>query len=68
MVKINFTGAGQYWLSSPEPTDGNGGEVLSIDLGDCETEVDVLAAANEYPEAPAGESRWDGWIAADAGI
>jgi hypothetical protein len=79
MVKINFTGAGQYWLSSPGPTDGNGGGALWIDLGDCETEADVLAAVNEYEadvlaaankytEAAAGESRWDGWIAAEAGI
>ena len=70
MVKINFTGAGQYWLSCPEPTDGSGvgGGALWIDLGECETEADVLAAANEYTEAAAGESRWDGWIAAEAGI
>ena len=81
MVKINFTGAGQYWLSCPEPTDGNrgGGGVLWIDLGECETEADVraavneyeadvLAAANEYTEAAAGESGWDGWTAAEVGI
>ena len=79
MVKINFTGAGQYWLSSPEPTDGNGGGALWIDLGDCETEADVLAAvneyeadvlaaANEYTEAAAGESGWDGRTAAEVGI
>jgi hypothetical protein len=79
MVKINFTGAGQYWLSSPEPTDGTGGGALWIDLGECETEADVLAAvneyeadvlaaANEYTEAAAGESCWDGWIAAEVGI
>jgi hypothetical protein len=83
MVKINFTGAGQYWLGCPEPTDGNGGVVgagaLWIDLGECETEADVLAAvneyeadvlaaANEYTEASAGESCWDGWIAAEVGI
>jgi hypothetical protein len=78
MVKINFTGAGQYWLSSPEPTDGGGG-ALWIDLGECETEADVraavnkyeadfLAAANEHTEAATGESRWDGWTAAEAGI
>ena len=48
MVKIYFTGAGQYWLSSPEPTDGTGGGALWIDLGECETEADVLAAVNEY--------------------
>jgi hypothetical protein len=70
MVKIDFTGAGQCWLSCPEPIDGNGGGVagggaLWIDLGECETEadllvavneyeVDVLAAANEYTEAAAG--------------
>jgi hypothetical protein len=48
MVKINFTGAGQYWLSSPEPMDGTGGGALWIDLGECETEADVLAAVNEY--------------------
>jgi hypothetical protein len=50
MVKINFTGAGQYWLSSPEPPDGNGGVAgggaLWIDLGECETEADVLAVAH----------------------
>ena len=68
MVKIYFTGAGQYWLSSPEPTDGTGGGALWIDLGECETEADVLAAANEYTEAAAGESCWDGWIAAEVGI
>jgi hypothetical protein len=79
MVKINFTGAGQYWLSCPEPTDGNGGGALRIDLGECETEADVLAAvnkyeadvlaaANEYTEATTGASRWDGWTAAEAGI
>jgi hypothetical protein len=83
MVKINFTGAGQYWLSGPEPTDGNrgvgGGGALWIDLADCETEADVLAAVNkyeadvlaavnEYTEAAAGESGWDGWTAAEAGI
>ena len=83
MVKINFTGAGQYWLSCPEPTDGNrgvvGGGALWIDLGECETEADVraavneyeadvLAAANEYTEAAAGASGWDGWTAAEVGI
>jgi hypothetical protein len=83
MVKINFTGAGQYWLSSPEPTDGTGGVArggaLWIDLGECETEADVLAAvneyeadvleaANEYTAAAAGESCWDGWITAEVGI
>ena len=82
MVKINFTGAGQYWLSCPAPTDGNGGVAgggaLWIDLGECETEADVLAAvyeyeadvlaaANEYTEATAGESYWDGWTAAQVG-
>jgi hypothetical protein len=53
MVKIDFTGAGQCWLSCPEPIDGNGGGVagggaLWIDLGECETEADVLAAVYEY--------------------
>jgi hypothetical protein len=58
MVKIDFTGAGQYWLSCPEPTDSNGGVAgggaLWIDLGECETEADILAAVNEYTEAAAG--------------
>ena len=82
MVKLNFTGAGQYWLSCPEPTHGDGGVVaggaLWIDLGECETEADVLAAvnkyeadvqaaANEYTEAAADESCWDGWTAAQVG-
>jgi len=52
MVKIDFTGAGQYWLSRPEPTDSNGGVTgggaLWIDLGECETEAAVLAAVYEY--------------------
>jgi hypothetical protein len=77
MVKIDFTGAGQYWLSCPEPTDGNGGVAdggaLWIDLAECETEADLLAAVltavNEYTEATraAGESCWDGWTAAEVG-
>jgi hypothetical protein len=77
MVKINFTGAGQYWLSCPEPTDGIGGGgsgALWIDLGECETEADVLAAVNEYEadilaaaKAAADESCWDGWTAAQVG-
>ena len=49
MFKIDFTGAGQYWLSCPEQTDGNrgvaGGGALWIDLCECETEADLLAAA-----------------------
>ena len=73
MVKIDFTGAGQYWLSCPEPTDGSGGGALWIDLGECETEADlraaVLAAVSEYTEATraASESCWDGWTAAEVG-
>jgi hypothetical protein len=64
MVKIDFTGAGQYWLSCPETTDSNLGGALWIDLGECDTEadvlaavyeceVDILAAANAYAEAAA---------------
>ena len=49
MVKIDFTGAGQYWLSCPERTDDNrgvtGDGALWIDLGECKTEADLLAAA-----------------------
>jgi hypothetical protein len=56
MVRIDFTGAGQYWLSCPEPTDPNGGVpgggALWSNLGECETEADlvaaVLTAVNEY--------------------
>ena len=48
MVKIDFTGAGQYWLSCPETTDSNLGGALWIDLGECGTEADVLAAVYEY--------------------
>jgi hypothetical protein len=52
MVKIDFTGAGQYWINCPEPTDSKGvvadGGALWIDLGECEAEADVLAAVNEY--------------------
>jgi hypothetical protein len=48
MVRIDFTGAGQYWLRCPEPTDPNGGVpgggALWIDLGECETEADLVAA------------------------
>ena len=72
MVRIDFTGAGQYWLSCPAPSDGGGGGgTLWIDLGECETEADLLAAAltavNEYTEATcaAGESCWDGRTAAE---
>jgi hypothetical protein len=74
MVKIDFTGAGQYWLSCPEPT-GNGvvagGGALWIDLGECETEADLLAAVltavNEYTEATraAEASCWEGWTATE---
>jgi hypothetical protein len=77
MVRMDFTGAGQYWLSCPEPTDPNGGVpgggALWIDLGECETEADlvaaVLTAVNEYTEATSAVSEcwWDRWTAAEVG-
>lgn len=77
MVKIDFTGAGQYWLSCPEPTVGNAGVsgvgALWIDLGECETEADLLAAVltviNEYTEAnrAVDESCLDVWTAGEVG-
>ncbi len=50
-IKINFTGAGHYWLSCPVHPDGNGERGWrgwlrrARYLGNCETRKDVEEAA-----------------------
>jgi len=54
-IRIDFTGAGHYYLS-----DGVG----SIDLGQIDNEGDLRDAVQECVEAGSGDESWDGWTAA----
>ncbi len=56
-ITIDFTGAGHYWLL--EGGQGSG----ELDLLDCTTEAELLAAVAECVDAGGETADWSGWTA-----